>query len=76
MSSERYMIFVGDFNVWINAQKFVASGNSHIPKLQDSGRDPRLRIDIGKLVKRLQRKHYTRDPPFLYGSCPPPNDSV
>jgi hypothetical protein len=47
------MIFVDDSNVWIEAQKFAASGNSHMPKLQDSDRDPRLRIDIGKLVKTL-----------------------
>lgn len=69
------MIFVDDSNVWIEAQKFAASGNSHMPKLQDSDRDPRLRIDIGKLVERLRRNR-TQGPSFLYGSRPPPNDSV
>ncbi len=61
------MIFIDDSNVWIEAQKFVASGNSHIPKLQDSNRDPRLRIDIGKLVERLSRNR-TQGPLFLYSS--------
>ncbi len=75
MSSETCMIFVDDSNVWIEAQKFAASGNSHMPKLQDSARDPRLRIDIGKLVERL-RKDRTQGPSFLFGSRPPPNDSV
>jgi hypothetical protein len=69
------MIFVDDSNVWIEAQKFAASGNSHMPKLQDSDRDPRLRIDIGKLVERLLCNR-TQGPSFLYGSRPPPNDSV
>lgn len=71
------MIFVDDSNVWIEAQKFAASGNSHMPKLEDSDRDPRLRIDIGKLAKRLLRHEgRTQGPSFLYGSRPPPNDSV
>ncbi|KAK3291974.1 uncharacterized protein B0H64DRAFT_408550 [Chaetomium fimeti] len=72
---ETCMIFVDDSNVWIEAQKFAASGNSHMPKLQDSDRDPRLRIDIGKLVGRLLRNR-TQGGSFLYGSRPPPNDSV
>jgi len=76
MSGETCIIFVDDFNVWIGAQKFAALGNSHMPKLQDSGLDPRLRIDIGKLVERLRRNRYTQDPSLLHGSCPPPNDSV
>ena len=69
------MIFVDDSNVWIEAQKFAASGNSHMPKLQDADHDPRLRIDIGWLVERL-RKNRIQGPSFLYGSRPPPNDSV
>ncbi|SPQ27155.1 c27ae5fa-a1b4-4fef-aa14-690be1f76c3d [Thermothielavioides terrestris] len=75
MPRETCMIFIDDSNVWIEAQKFVASGNSHMPKLQDSDRDPRLRIDIGKLVERLLRNR-TQGLSFLYGSRPPPNDSV
>ncbi|AEO71854.1 uncharacterized protein THITE_2124712 [Thermothielavioides terrestris NRRL 8126] len=75
MPRETCMIFIDDSNVWIEAQKFAASGNSHMPKLQDSDRDPRLRIDIGKLVERLLRNR-TQGPSFLYGSRPPPNDSV
>ena len=44
-------------------------------KLQDSNRDPRLRIDTGKLVEGLRRNR-TQGLLFLYGSRPPPNDSV
>ncbi|KAB5511377.1 hypothetical protein GE09DRAFT_1272226 [Coniochaeta sp. 2T2.1] len=76
MSRGECMIFVDDSNLWIEAQKFATSGNSHMPKLQDSDRDPRLRIDIGKLVESLRRKHRTQGPSFLYDSRPPPNDSV
>ncbi|KAK4207109.1 hypothetical protein QBC37DRAFT_102453 [Rhypophila decipiens] len=75
MSRETCMIFIDDSNVWIEAQKFAASGNSHMPKLEDTERDPRLRIDIGKLVESL-RKNRIQGPSFLYGSRPPPNDSV
>lgn len=69
------MFFVDDSNIWIEAQKFAASGNSHMPKLTDSDRDPRLRIDIGKLIDTL-RNDRSQGPSFLYGSRPPPNDSV
>ncbi|OCT44644.1 hypothetical protein CLCR_05915 [Cladophialophora carrionii] len=46
-----------------------------MPKLTDSDIDPRLRIDIGKLIDEL-RKDRSQGPSFLYGSRPPPNDSV
>jgi hypothetical protein len=67
--------FVDDSNIWIEAQKAAAAGNTHLPKLTDSDRDPRLRIDIGKMVSRL-RSGRARGPSSLYGSRPPPNDSV
>ncbi len=69
------MFFIDDSNIWIEAQKFAASGNSHMPKLTDSDSDPRLRIDIGKLIDTL-RNDRSQGPSFLYGSRPPPNDSV
>ncbi len=62
------MIFIDESNVWIGAQKFAASGNTH-----DSNRDPRLRIDIGKLVERLSHNR-TQGPLFLYSSRPPPKN--
>ncbi|ETI20973.1 hypothetical protein G647_07316 [Cladophialophora carrionii CBS 160.54] len=73
--TETCMFFVDDSNIWIEAQKFAASGNSRMPKLTDSDIDPRLRVDIGKLIDEL-RKDRRQGPSFLYGSRPPPNDSV
>lgn len=73
--TETCMFFVDDSNIWIEAQKFAASGNSHMPKLTDSDRDPRLRIDVGSLIDTL-RNGRSQGPSFLYGSRPPPNDSV
>ncbi|KAH6687955.1 hypothetical protein F5X68DRAFT_231500 [Plectosphaerella plurivora] len=73
--NETCWFFVDDSNIWIEAQKAAAAGNTHLPKLTDSDRDPRLRIDIGKMVTRL-RKGRARGPSSLYGSRPPPNDSV
>ncbi|KAF7546085.1 hypothetical protein G7Z17_g8668 [Cylindrodendrum hubeiense] len=72
---ETCTFFVDDSNIWIEAQKFAASPNSRMPKLTDGDRDPRFRINIGKLVDTL-RKNRSQGPSFLYGSRPPPNDSV
>lgn len=69
------MIFVDDSNIWIEAQKFAASGNSHMPKLTDSDSDSRLRIDVGNLIRMILKKRQ-QGKSFLYGSRPPPNDSV
>ncbi|KAM0424567.1 hypothetical protein ACHAPT_010284 [Fusarium lateritium] len=74
-STEVCYFFVDDSNIWIKAQKFAASGHSHMPKLEDSDSDPRLRIDIGSLINTL-RNNRERGPSFLYGSRPPPSDSV
>lgn len=69
------MIFVDDSNIWIEAQKFAASGKGRLPKLEDSDQDPRFRVDIGNLVNILSNgRKVTRS--FLYGSRPPPNDKV
>jgi hypothetical protein len=73
--TETCRFFVDDSNIWIEAQKFAASGNSHMPKLADSEQDPRLRIDVGKLIDALRGRR-VQGYSFLYGSRPPPNDSV
>ncbi|KAF4449970.1 hypothetical protein FALBO_16564 [Fusarium albosuccineum] len=74
-AQEICMFFVDDSNIWIEAQKFAASGNSHMPKLTDRDRDPRLRINVGKLVKTL-RGGRSQGTSYVYGSRPPPNDAV
>lgn len=82
------LFFIDDSNIWIEAQKFAAKANTHMPKLTDSDQDPRLRIDIGRLVTTLLRvnggtdasgrsnKHRIQSTSFYYGSKPPPSDSV
>lgn len=69
------MFFVDDSNIWIEAQKFAASGNNRMPGLADSDRDPRLRIDVGRLISEILDGR-SQGTSFLYGSRPPPNDSV
>lgn len=69
------VIFVDDSNVWIEAQKFAASGKGRLPKLQDRDQDPRYRVDIGQLVRTISG-HRSVKHAFLYGSRPPPNDAV
>lgn len=73
---ETCTFFVDDSNIWIEAQKFAASGNGYMPKLGGGkDHDPRLRIDVGRLVRTL-RGDRSQCQSFLYGSRPPPNDSV
>ncbi|OAA59231.1 hypothetical protein SPI_06433 [Niveomyces insectorum RCEF 264] len=73
--TETCLFFVDDSNIWIEAQKFAASGAGHLPKLKTAGSDPRLRIDVGALIRTLCRGR-RQGASFLYGSRPPPNDSV
>ncbi|KJR89969.1 uncharacterized protein SPSK_06165 [Sporothrix schenckii 1099-18] len=82
------LFFIDDSNIWIHAQKFAAKANAHRPKLTDSDQDPRLRIDIGRLVTTLLKanggsdatgkpnRHRVQSKSFYYGSKPPPSDSV
>ena len=44
-------------------------------KLVDANRDPRFRVDLGKFLS-LVAKDYHISKAFLYGSVPPPNDSL
>ncbi|KAK4175165.1 hypothetical protein QBC36DRAFT_291756 [Triangularia setosa] len=53
IENEECLLFVDDSNVWIEAQKSAASGISHMPKLTDGDHDPRLRINMVKLVNTL-----------------------
>lgn len=59
----------------IEAKKYAASGNSHMPRLDDA-RDPRLRIDTGKLIRALTKGRQERVSAIYYGSRPPHNDKV
>ncbi|CAK7237037.1 hypothetical protein SCUCBS95973_009811 [Sporothrix curviconia] len=72
---EECNVFIDDSNIWIEAQKYAASGNSHMPKLTDADQDPRLRIDVGRMVTLLLRGRKQGES-NLYGSRPPPNDAV
>ncbi|EFX05022.1 hypothetical protein CMQ_5284 [Grosmannia clavigera kw1407] len=74
-AAETCMFFVDDSNIWIEAQKFAAVRDNHVPGLSDSDRDPRLRIDVGKLIRVILNGR-SQGPSYLYGSRPPPNDSV
>jgi hypothetical protein len=72
--------FIDDSNVWIEAKKFAAKGNVNMPPLQGTGgknEDPRLRIDLGRLIEVIAAgREIPADSSFLFGSRPPPNDSV
>jgi uncharacterized LabA/DUF88 family protein len=62
-------IFVDHSNLWIEGQKFQAK------KLLDAEIDKRYRVDLGKFLHLLANSRNISKA-FLYGSVPPPNDSV
>ena len=62
-------IFIDDSNIWITGQKVQDQA------LQDADSDPRFRVDLGRFVKMVKgQRSITKA--FLYGSIPPPNDSI
>ncbi|KAK3378079.1 hypothetical protein B0H63DRAFT_478831 [Podospora didyma] len=63
--------FIDDSNMWLEAKKFAALTK----KLKDTSSDPRLRIDLGKLVNVISKGRLVGGS-YLFGSRPPPNDSV
>ena len=62
-------IFVDHSNLWIEGQKV------HAKKLVDTEIDHRYRVDLGKFLNLLANGR-SISKAFLYGSVPPPNDSV
>lgn len=62
-------VFIDDSNIWIEGQKVQGQ------ILRDADSDPRFRVDLGRFVKMVQGKRSIAKA-FLYGSVPPPNDSV
>lgn len=63
-------VFIDDSNLWIEGKK------AHAKELVDANIDPRFRVDLGKFLHLVvtEGRHTTKA--FLYGSVPPPNDSV
>lgn len=62
-------VFVDHSNLWIAGQTAQAK------KLKDADRDSRFRVDLGKFLHLLVKdRHLSKA--FLYGSVPPPNDSI
>ena len=62
-------IFIDDSNIWIEGQKVQGQA------LADADRDPRFRVDLGRFVSMVKGDRNIAKA-FLYGSIPPPNDSV
>lgn len=69
-SERKWYVFVDDSNLWIEGQKFKGE------KLRDAGMDPRFRVDLGRLLTLLIGNPDHLVKAFLYGSRPPPNDTV
>ena len=69
MQDDSAYVFVDNSNVWIQGKKL--SGAAHgLPE------NNRYRIDYGKLLQHVLDGRQLADVPRLYGSEPPPNDSV
>lgn len=69
---KRLYFFVDDPNLWAEGQK-VAAQKSNLK----SDRDPRFRIDLGSMLRYTEKKLDGEIcDPMLFGSKPPPNDTV
>ena len=68
---EQVYVFVDDSNLWIEGQKYKAREL----KLQGTEHDPRYRVDLGKFLDLVVGNRSVVEA-HLYGSKPPPNDSV
>ena len=71
MNEIRCYLFIDNSNLWIEGQKFSALKL----KLSDADHDPRYRIDLGSFLQLVVGKRSIAQA-FLFGSTPPPNDSV
>ena len=67
---KEFLIFIDDSNLWISGQRYQGD------KLRDADSDPRCRVDLGKLLQVLVGSKGNISRAFLYGSVPPPNDTV
>jgi len=67
---KEFLIFIDDSNLWISGQKYQGD------KLKDANSDPRFRVDLGKILQVLVGNNGYISRAFLYGSVPPPNDTV
>ena len=64
-------VFVDDSNLWIAGQK----AHAQKLKLQDADKDPRFRVDLGRLLGLVVGERIIIQA-YLFGSKPPPNDTV
>ncbi|XP_048254910.1 uncharacterized protein LOC125381661 [Haliotis rufescens] len=71
MNAECIWIFLDDSNLWIEAKK--AKGDDF--KRKEFKEDPRLRIEFGELATFISNERQIKEA-TLYGSEPPPSDSV
>ena len=69
--SEKVYVFADNSNLWIEGKKI--SGRRSKPRV---GSNYRYRIEYGKLLQHVLDGRELATIPKLYGSEPPPNDSV
>jgi len=69
--AEKVYVFVDNSNLWIEGKK--VSGRRSEPPVPSNYR---YRIEYGKLLQQVLDGRELGDVPKLYGSEPPPNDSV
>lgn len=69
--SKPVYLFVDNSNLWIEGKRI--SGRNFTPRLESNYW---YRIEYGKLIAHILESRSLGDVPKLYGSEPPPNDSV
>lgn len=69
--AEKVFVYVDNSNIWIEGKK--VSGQAQNPPTES---DYWYRVESGKLLNHVLAGRTLAEPPTLYGSIPPPNDSV
>lgn len=69
--NNKVFVFVDNSNLWIEGKKI--SGQHQKPKIPSNGL---YRVEYGKLLSHITEGRDLGAVPKLYGSEPPPNDSV
>lgn len=71
MNKNSAHVFVDNSNIWIEGKK--VSGQALTPPVDS---DYWYRLDAGKLLNHVLKGRKLAAAPYLYGSIPPPNDTV
>ena len=75
-TQENIWIFLDDSYTWIEAKKAAAQAAATVKSHSDKLKTNRIRISVGGLFEIVRKNRNIKESNILYGSKPPPIDSV